>query len=139
MKNFLTFPALVAVLALGAAHAQAGEKAANAVEAVIIGGAVVGGAALALKPHHHKHHPGAPLPDHRFDQGMSYPTTIPLAPGPVILSHPVGSGVHGSSDRPGPIGTGVSPQSSSPIGAGVSPQSTPQPAGKPSYDPYHAH
>ncbi len=138
MKKILSFLALVAVLALGAANAQAGEKAATAVEAVIIGGAVVGGAALALKPHHHKHHPVEPLPDHRFDQGISYPTTIPLAPGPVILPHPIGSGVYGSSDRPAAIGAGVSPKSSSPIGAGVSPQSSPHPARKPDYDPYHS-
>lgn len=137
MKEIVAFPALVAALILGVADAQAGEKASNAVKAVIIGGAVVGGAALVLKPHHHKPQQGQTLPDHRFDQGMSYPATIPLAPGPVILPHPLRSGSSAHGEGAGPIGTGVFPHASSPVGAGVSPQSSPQPARKPDYDPYH--
>lgn len=137
MNRNTVFPALIAALALGIPQAHAGEKQSDALKAAIIGGVVVGGAALVLKPHHHKHPIADSLPDHRFDQGMSYPNTIPLAPGPVILPHAVGGGVESHSDRPGPVGTGVSPLAT-PLGAGVSPQAGPYLSPKPVYDSYKA-
>ncbi|WP_079211084.1 hypothetical protein [Brucella pituitosa] len=137
MNRILVFPALIAVLAFATVHAQADEHGSDALKAAIIGGVVVGGAALVLKPHHHKHHEVGPRPDHRFDQGMSYPRTIPLAPGPVILPHAIGTGVEGQTVRPGPVGSGVSPQSSSPIGTGVSPRSGSYQSQQPDYDPYN--
>lgn len=137
MNRNVVFPALIAALALGIPQAHAGEKQSDALKAAIIGGVVVGGAGLVLKPHHHKRSAAGPLPDHRFDQGMSYPNTIPLAPGPVILPHAIGGGVESHSDQSRPVGTGVSPQST-PIGAGASRQSVPYPSPEPVYDPYKA-
>lgn len=119
----------IAVFLMAAPHLAAAQEADNSTaKAVIVGGVLLGGAALAIAEHnHHKHrrHDDAPR--------------IPLAPGPVKPQHQIGNGAAPIRQPVPTIGGGVIPSPPYGIGQGVTPnQRLPFHRPRPhSYNPYN--